>query len=193
MELLDDINKLIPDEDWSVSKELFPLARVARTVEKKLKRKLQVFELESIYNFWAKCVEYYDSCLDLDAEMHYITFVSVFESTKVPHNEGGWEDAVRLAFLDKNAPGFSCLPRSNNDLRILASLCYHLQRIAFRKKERSFPLSVRKAREVLPHLSVQTINNKMRYLQAYGIIKEVKKGTLEGRRASYFKYTGKEE
>ena len=67
MELLDDINKLIPDEDWSVSKELFPLARVARTVEKKLKRKLQVFELESIYNFWAKCVEYYDSCLDLDA------------------------------------------------------------------------------------------------------------------------------
>ena len=48
MELLDDINKLIPDEDWSVSKELFPLARVARTVEKKLKRKLQVFDLESI-------------------------------------------------------------------------------------------------------------------------------------------------
>jgi hypothetical protein len=195
MELVDDINELVPDEDWSTAKELFPLARVARTVEKKLQRKLKVADLEAIFNLWAKCIESADYTPHIDLDCYYITFVAVFESTKVPHDEGGWEQAFMLAMDERTAPGFSALPRSNEDLRTLASLCFHLQQVALHNGERgnSFPLSVRKANEVLPHLSIQTISNKMRYLQAYGIIKEVKKGTLEGRRASYFKYTGKEE
>jgi hypothetical protein len=193
MKLVDDINELIPDEDWAAPKELFKLARIARTVEKRLQRKLHVSDLEAIYDLWAKCIEHSEYSLDIDLETLYINFVAVFKSTKVPHDEGGWEGSVWLAFDNKTAPGFSSLPRSNDDLRILASLCFHLQHVAFEKKEKSFPLSVRKAREVLPHLSIQTISNKMRYLQAYGIIKEVKKGTIEGRRASYYKYTGEDK
>ncbi len=53
-------------------------------------------------------------------------------------------------------------------------------------------MSVRKANELLPHLSIQTINNKMRYLQAFGIIEEVLKGSLKDRKASYYEYIGKD-
>ena len=195
LRLVDDILEVVPFKPQTAKGSLFPLARIAKTVERDIYRRLTPDDLVLIFDLWCKISAEEISIEEDELEDLFIDFVPIFESTKVPHDEGGWEQAFMLAMDERTAPGFSALPRSNEDLRTLASLCFHLQQVALHNGQRrnSFPLSVRKANEVLPHLSIQTISNKMRYLQAYGIIKEVKKGTIEGRRASYYRYTGEDK
>ena len=194
LNLVDAIREVVPYEPETAKGSLFPLARIAKSVERDIYRRITPDDLVLIFDLWCKISAEELLIEEDELEDLFIDFVPIFESTKVPHDEGKWEKAVMLAKNEGIPPGFSTLPKSNEDLRVLAKLCFHLQQYAKHdiNSGNLFPLSVRKANELLPHLSIQTINNKMRYLQAFGIIEEVLKGSLKDRKASYYEYIGKD-
>jgi hypothetical protein len=192
--LVGDIRKIIPEDDKSGAKQLFPLARIARTAERDIKRELTCDDFEEIFNLWVRLSEESGIVFHYEVDGYFIDFIPIFESTKVPHDEGVWQDVVKRAKEEGSPPGYSKLKKKDEDLRVLANLCYYLDQVAIScGKNEGFPLSVRKANEVLPHLSIQTINNRLRYLLFFKLLSEVSKGSAKKRKASYYRYIGGEQ
>jgi len=67
------------------------------------------------------------------------------------------------------------LIKKDINLTLLAAICLEFHR---NSSDGIFYLSVRKAREAMPDLSVQGVHNKFRTLAYYGVIEEVEKGIL---------------
>lgn len=159
-------------KDRKVSMNLFPLARLTLSLEKSINRKVDIDELECIFDRWYEVISEWSS--DFDESDLFEEFTGVYLSTKVALDEGLMEAAFRRAEQDQSPPGIHLLKKQNKDTILLVSLCYQLHL----HHDGAFYLSVRTAQRLLPKFSVQTINNKMRYLTLCGVIREVEKGTL---------------
>jgi hypothetical protein len=191
-DLLPDIEKEVPLEEHEVNGCMFPLARIARTIEKRTGCPVTVKRLEAIFDTWYACCESAAVFFHSDDPSDYFTYlVAIYESTKVPHNEGIMERALEAAKLEMEGPppGINKLLKPNPDSLLIASLCYQLHLL---NPEGHFFLGVRKVEELIPHLKRQKINYIIRYLCGCGFIEEIHKGSLIGRQASVFRYTGNE-
>tara|TARA_B100001540_G_scaffold305846_1_gene317290 strand:- start:120 stop:806 length:687 start_codon:yes stop_codon:yes gene_type:complete len=175
----------IASKDVRGSWNLFELARLTLTLERNIGRKLGIDELERIFDRSYETANSY-SCInrDIEPEELFEEFIGVYRSTKVALDESLMDGMYRRAENESPPPGMHLLPKKNKQTIFLASLCYQLHL----HHKGPFFLSVRSAQDFLCTLSVQTINNKMRYLLMCGIIREVEKGTLKGRIASSYEY-----
>ena len=74
----------------------FPLARIARTFERRIGHAVSVNQLESIFEAWYAYCENTDIMTEDDDESDYFaSFVAIYGSTKVPHDEGIMERSTR--------------------------------------------------------------------------------------------------
>jgi len=188
-DLVGDVEKIIPEYDRITKKELFPLARIARTVERQLGRELEVVDLDEVFTFWGSVCDRSESESYDGGDDYFEDFVSIYQSTEVPHDEGLWPSVLESARENTSPPGISKILRCNSELVKLASLCYQLHLISD-ENNGEFYLSVRKANEILPDLSIRAVHKKMRYLQACNIIMETQKGSPTTGVASFYKYIG---
>ena len=175
----------IANRDEKLSWNLFPVARLTLTLERNIGRKVTITELERIFDRWCDNIDY-EIGFDLDRESVFEEFTAIYQSTKVALDESLMDGVYRRAENEIPPPGIDLLPKKNKQTIYLASLCYQLHL----HHKGPFFLSVRTAQNFINSLSVQTINNKMRYLIMCGLIKEVEKGTLKGRIASSYEYIG---
>jgi len=180
----DDFLKIAHKDD-RLSWNLFPIARLTLTLERNIGRKVTIKELERIFDRWRETIDY-QLGFDLDPEGVFEEFTGIYQSTKVALDESLMDGMYRRAENELPPPGMHLLPKKNKQTVFLASLCYQLHL----HHQGAFFLSVRSAQDFLNNLSVQTINNKMRYLTMCGIIREVEKGSLKGRIASSYEYIG---
>ena len=187
-DLLPDIEKLVPLDAHQIMGCYFPLARIARTFERRIGHAVSMNQLESIFEAWYAYCENTDIMTEDDDESDYFaSFVAIYGSTKVPHYEGIMERALEAAKHSANPPGLEKLRKKNPDITLIASLCHQLHLL---NPHGHFFLSVRKVEELIPHLKRQKINHIIRYLCASEFIEEIQKGSLSGRQASTFKYSG---
>ena len=185
-ELLPDIEELVPDEDFKTKGCLFPLARIAKTIDERIGHPLSVTCLEKIFDQWYEYCQLAEiSTHTGDPSDYFAEFVAIYGSTRVPHNEGIMERALMAAAKSQSPPGIEKLPKSNKDILLIASLCYQLHLL---NPEGFFYLGVRKVETLIPHLKRQKINNIIRYLCKCNFIEIIKKGTLKDRQASEFKF-----
>jgi len=187
-DLLPDIKELVPLEDHETMGCMFPLARIARTIERRTGCPVTVDRLEMIFDAWYAYCESADiSTHTGDPSDYFASFVAIYDSTRVPHDEGIMERALEAAMRSPEPLGINKLRKTNPDILRISSLCYQLHLL---NVDGHFFLSVRKVEQLIPHLKRQKINYIIRYLCASGFIEEIQKGSLSGRQASVFKYMG---
>ena len=177
------LSNCIPEFINAFRNYMFNYARIIKTIElKRINRSVTSSELESLYELWKLLAE---DKIGHDTLLYefFTDFTSIYLSTKVPHDEGIVEEAARRA---KESPPVKLpMKRIDKHTQFLANICLELHRLSCGG---AFHLAVRKANEFIPSLSPQSINNKLRTLTFFGVLEEIEKGQLVGRKASKYRY-----
>jgi hypothetical protein len=163
---------------------LFRFARALKAFEVSADVRMNAPELEIAFAEWWRTAKPRAKVPpDADFDECRLLFLDAFDKARAPLGANPLKQAIERA--DKMSPPPEADRYPSQRLKRLVSVCYQLQLLA---GEAPFFISVRDAAFVLGITKLQTVSAYLAGLVRDGILREVEKGKLEGRKATRFKY-----
>lgn len=163
---------------------LFVFGRALRAFEVKTNCRLDEASQGSAFALWWATAK----LLLPDGEEYAVwesEFLEAFRKVRVPFGMNAIGQAIRDS---ENLPWPEVCNRYAKPIGRVVAVCYHLQRVSV---ESSFFLSVRDTQRIGGFRTVFTANAILQTLIRDGVLEEVEKGALKGRKASRYKLTEK--
>jgi hypothetical protein len=163
---------------------LFRFARAMKAFETTTEVRQNEPELENAIADWYRTAQQKGKVPpDTDFDECRMLFLHAWEHVRAPLGANPLEEAIKRA--DRLPPPPEANRYQKAGLKRLVSVCHQLQLLA---GEAPFFLSVRDAASILGTTKLETVSAFLAGLVRDGVLREVEKGKLEGRRASRFKY-----
>lgn len=185
-ELISVITSYIPTGPHQTAKLQFELARHIKTWERDNKVSLSERQLIEVGTMWYKATPK-QYLRHFGYDKYAIEFLERYRTVKICFGDGGdtFEKALIAAHENDCHDRVADLFPSSKDVQLASNLCRELAKTS---GNRSFFLSVRKLQSSIELGNHMLAHRILKHLQTIKVIKEVNKGNMRRRRATYYRY-----